>query len=127
MIENNLLINSEGKELIVEHLYTVEDYFTFNIKIKSGEFAGASNFCIPKDRIISIVETLSDMHKELKGHCEINDSDSDAYIMIEMDKLGHMCIYGQIGGSHEEHFMKFKYTTDQTVLGSLIRLFKALL
>lgn len=124
MIENNILINTKDKELTVEHLYTVEGYFTFNIKIRSGEFAGASNFCMPKERIISIVETLSEMHKELKGRCEINDSDSDAFIIIEMDKLGHMCIYGQIGGSHEDHIMKFKFTTDQTVLIGAIQMFK---
>lgn len=127
MIENNVLINSEGKELIVEHLYTVEDYFTFNIKVKSGEFAGASNFCMPKEKVGSILQTLSEMHKELKGCCEINDSDSDAFITIEMDKFGHMSVYGQIGGSHEEHFMKFKYTTDQTVLEQFVRLIKALM
>ena len=127
MTDNNMLINSEGKELIVEHLYTVEGYFTFNIKIKSGEFAGASNFCMPKESINSIIEKLSEMDKELKGFCEIKDYDSDAYIEIEMDKLGHMCVSGQIGGSHEEHSMKFKYNTDQTVLVNLMRMFKALL
>lgn len=67
------------------------------------------------------------MHKELKGFCEIVDSDSDAYITLSMDKHGHMSVYGQIGGSIDEHFMKFKYSTDQTVLEKVIKLFKGLL
>ncbi len=127
MTDNNILINSDGKELILEHLYTVEGYSTFNIKVKSGEFAGASNFCIAKQDVVSINVKLLQMYKDLKGYCEIKDHDSDAYVMIEMDKFGHMCIYGQIGGSHEEHSMKFKYNTDQTVLIGLMCRFKALL
>lgn len=127
MTDGNAVINSEGKELIVEHLYSVEDYFTFNIKVKSGEFAGASNFCMPKESVVLIIEKLSEMYKDLKGCCEVKDYDSDAFIALQMDKLGHMCVYGQIGGSHEEHSMKFKYDTDQTVLVNLMRLFKLVL
>ena len=122
-----MIINSEGKELSVEHLYTVEGYFTFNIKVKSGEFTGTSNFCMPKENVISIVEKLSMMNKDLKGCCEVKDYDSDACIIIEMNKFGHAVLYGQIGGSHEEHFMKFKYETDQTMLEKLICTFKPLL
>lgn len=122
-----MIINSEGKELCIDHLYTVEDYFTFNIKVKSGEFAGTSNFCMPKESAVLIIEALAMMNKDLKGSCELKDYDSDAHIIIEMDKLGHAVIYGQIGGSHEEHFMKFKYETDQTILEKLIRTFKSLL
>jgi hypothetical protein len=127
MNEGTVIIDSEGKKLVIEHLYTVEGYFTFNIKVKSGEFAGASNFCISKENILSVIEALSKMHEQLTGYCEISDSDSDAHITIEMDKLGHMRMTGQIGGSHEEHYMKFKYITDQTVLINLIQMLKALL
>ncbi|SHL04368.1 hypothetical protein [Desulforamulus aeronauticus] len=122
-----VIISSEGKKLVIEYLYTVENYFTFNIKVKSGEFTGASNFCISKESIVSVVETLSKMHEQLSGYCEISDSDSDAHITVEMDKLGHMYMTGQIGGSHEEHYMKFKYITDQTVLINLIQILKAFL
>ena len=124
---DQILVNSEGKELVVEHLYTVEGYFTLSIKVKSGEFAGASNFCMPKESVVSIIETLSIMNKDLKGCCEVKDYDSDAYVIVEMDKFGHVALCGQIGGSHEEHFMKFKYETDQTILEKLIRIFKSLL
>lgn len=126
MTQDNMMIDLEGKELRIEHLYTVESYFTFNMKVKSGDFSGASNFCISKELILSTIEKLTEMHKELNGSCEITDSDSDAYITFNMDKLGHMIVYGQIGGSHEEHFMKFKYDTDQTVLEKIILLFKEL-
>ncbi len=126
-MSNNILIYSEGKELIVEHLYTVEGYFTFNIKVRSGDFAGASHFCMPKEKVISIIEEISNMYKDLTGSCQIRDYDSDANIAIEMTEFGHMCVYGQIGGSHEDHSMKFKYNSDQTVLANLTQMLKALL
>jgi hypothetical protein len=125
MYGDNVVIDADGKKLIIEHLYTVEDYFTFNIKVQSGEFIGASHFCISKENILSIVEVLSKMYETLSGCCEINDNDSDAHINLEIDKLGHIHMTGQIGGSHEEHSMKFKYSTDQTALSALIQNLKS--
>lgn len=127
MKEINYIICSKGEELILEHLYTVEVYSTISIKVKSGEFAGASNFCISRDGVISIVNTLSGMYQKLNGNCDIRDCDSDAFITIEVDKYGHVYLFGQIGGSHEEHFMKFRFDTDQTLLKNLIDFLKVIL
>ncbi|MFB5268535.1 hypothetical protein ACE41H_17365 [Paenibacillus enshidis] len=127
MLNKNSFISSENQELKITHLYTVDGYFTFNIKVRSGEFAGASNFCMPKEHIICIVETFSQMLKSLEGSCIVKDYDSDAHVVFEIGKLGHICILGQIGGSHEDQSMKFKYTTDQTVLANILQMFKALL
>lgn len=123
-MDKNILFSSKQHELILEHLYTVEDYFTFNIQVKSGVFAGASNFCLPKEKICSLIKELSVMSNKLEGNCRIEDSDSDAFLVMEMDNLGHISFYGQIGGSHEDHYLKFRYTIDQTVLINLVRVFK---
>ena len=123
----DMIINSEGKELYLEHLYTVEDYFTFNIRVKSGDFSGASNFCMPKTSIISLIDNLEKMYTKLKGRSQLTDSDSDAYVRFEMENLGHMSISGQIGGSHQDHYMKFAYTVDQTVLRYFIQVLKRIL
>ncbi len=119
-----IIINLEEKGFILKHLYTVEDYLTFNIKVKSGEFSGASNFCLLNKDILSIIDKLSNMKKDLKGHCELKDSDSDSYILIQMEKHGHLFISGQVGGSHEDHVMKFKYMADQTILIEFIEALK---
>jgi hypothetical protein len=124
---DNALFTSDDRELTVNHLYTIENYFTFNIKVRSGEFAGASNFCMPKEKVMFIVEAFSKMLETLEGCYEVKDYDSDAHLMFEMGHLGHMSVYGQIGGSHEEHSMKFKYITDQTVLSNFSQMLKALL
>lgn len=111
-------------KILIEHLYTVEDYLTFNISVKSGVFEGASHFCIPKTKIIHIISELNHMHEELKGKIEMKDTDSDSFIAIQMKQFGHICIWGQIGGSYESNYMKFSYDTDQTILMEIIRTFK---
>ncbi|EIW19111.1 hypothetical protein [Pelosinus fermentans] len=121
------LISSTENNFTMEHLYLVEGYHTLKISVKSGVFAGSSNFCISKGSVHILFEELSNMYKELKGYCKLEDYDSDAYIMFEMEKLGHLCISGQIGGSHESHNMKFKFYTDQTVLLNFIKSLKELL
>jgi hypothetical protein len=123
---SKVIINSKENALSIDLLYTVENYFTLNIKVKSGAFEGASNFCISRDNLIIAVETLSKMYDELAGVCVIADYDSDAFITLELNRLGHLSISGQIGGSHQDHSMKFKYISDQTVLMNLIDAFKSM-
>lgn len=127
MNDGTVIIDFESKKLVIEKLYAVEGYYTLNIKVKSGEFAGASNFCVSKDNILSAIEALSMMNEKLTGHCKISDNDSDSHITFEIDKFGHMRMTGQIGGSHEEHYMNFEYITDQTVLNKLIQMLKGFL
>ncbi|MCF7799944.1 hypothetical protein K9L05_01175 [Candidatus Babeliales bacterium] len=123
-MENSILLNSGDKFFSIELLYNVENYLTFNVKIKSGKFSGESNFCISEENISLFIKKLSEMHNRLIGNCELRDYDSDSYINFEMIKLGHMLVYGQIGGSHEEQFMRFKFETDQSILLNLINIFK---
>jgi len=61
------------------------------------------------------------------GTYQINDYDSDDYILIECLKLGHISISGQVGGSHSEEFLRYKFLTDQTVLGELISRWRKML
>jgi len=83
---SDLVIDVENKILKIKHLYSVDNYLTFNIKVKSGDFSGVSNFCLARNQVVSIVEVLSKMYKELDGHCKLNDCDSDSYLKIEMQK-----------------------------------------
>jgi predicted DNA-binding protein (UPF0278 family) len=127
MEDVNIIISTETQCLIVKHLYTVEDYLTFNIQVKSGEFAGQSNFCVPKEKVGEIIQSLEEANKKLLGRSEIDDYDSDAHLVIEATRLGQVVVSGQIGGSHGEHSMRFKFTSDQTILERLINLFSVLI
>ncbi|MCR8845343.1 hypothetical protein NQ117_16805 [Paenibacillus sp. SC116] len=127
MEDVNIIMNTETQCLIVEHLYTVENYLTFNIQVKSGGFAGQSNFCISKEKIGEIIQSLEEAYEKLSGRSQIDDYDSDAHLVIKATRLGKVTVSGQIGGSHQEHSMRFEFTSDQTVLERLINLFNVLI
>lgn len=127
MQDDHMLFSTPNWEMAVEHLYTVEDYFTFRIYVKSNGFMGASNFCMPHEAVVVLMETCSNMVENLEGQCEIRDYDSDAYIILEINHLGQVHVSGQIGGTHEEHTLTFRNIMDQTAVLHLVRTFKALL
>ena len=126
-MDNNVLIDGVEKKLIIEYLYEVQEYVTFTVAVKSGKFSGETSFCISKENTLLNIEKLLEIQKFLKGTCEIKDFDSDSVINIRMRELGHMDIYGQIGGSHQEQSMKFKISTYQTVLSGLIKVLSSFL
>jgi len=50
-----------------KHEYTVENYITFNIKVISGEFSGASSFCLSENSLKETVMVLNDIYTNLEG------------------------------------------------------------
>jgi len=127
-MQNNTISDCSCEDsLAFELVFATDDYLTFSIKVKSGEFAGEGVFCMPIEIIESAIASLEVMYESLIGSCRMEDHDSDAYISIASGKFGHICISGQIGGSYEDQFVKFLYHTDQTELPVLIRRLKALL
>lgn len=123
MNDIDAVISNDSQLLCLEYLYTVEDYITLSIRVKSGEFSGQSNFCISKERINLIIEKLREMQENLLGSITLDDYDSDAHIIFKVSGLGQLVITGQIGGSHEEHTMKFKFVSDQYIIHGLINTF----
>lgn len=118
-MEISKIYDTIQETLIVEHLYTVDEYATYEIFVKSSGFSGLSNFCIPLESLKNVNTQIKIMIVEFKGNIEIKDSDSDAYIIFDFIDNGHIVIRGQIGGTHEEQYMCFKFIADQTVLSGL--------
>ena len=113
-------------KLIFEHKYTVEDYITFSIAVKSGEFSGISNFCISRNVLKDAIMFLDEMYNNLEGIYQVNDYDSDDFILFEFLSKGHIKISGQLGGSHNEQYLKYQFITDQTELNNIINNFKGI-
>jgi hypothetical protein len=103
-----------------ERLYTDEEYITFSYEVESGDFAGASNFSISRTSLQNAISSLTEMYNSLKGSYQIRDYDSDDFVLFEFLSLGHMIISGQVGGSHRPQYLRYQFTTDQTVFGSII-------
>lgn len=126
-MNEKIIFESEKNLLKINFLYSVEKYFTFSVEVKSGYFSGKSNFCFSDLKIKEMLNVLKEMNVRLCGECEIKDNDTDSFFKIEMGKRGHAFASGQIGGSHEDNYMKFMYDIDQTVLMRLIKLFQKVL
>lgn len=120
-----IILDSKNKKILIEYLYSIENYHTMTIKVESEGFSGKSNFCISRDSMINILSSLELAIKELSGSVQIRDRDSDAHIDIIMKSLGQLSVTGQIGGSFEDHFLKFKFDSDQTILVELRNFFKS--
>jgi hypothetical protein len=67
------------------------------------------------------------MYSSLNGSTSLEDTDSDGFVRFSMEQSGHVIVTGQVGGSYEDHFMKFKFQTDQTCIPNFIQGFKNLL
>jgi hypothetical protein len=110
------------------HLDTYEDYYpnmeqkTLKIRVHINSiFTGSDEFYLTEGQIKAFIDTLTAMHRDLKGKCEIKntDLDSDSYIILEMGDFGHLSIVGQLGATWKDDLMKFKLSADQTILPRL--------
>lgn len=63
----------------------------------------------------------------LSGTTRLNDNDSDGFVEFTFFKYGYLQVCGQVGGSHEDHFVKFEFQTDQTCIPQFVDDFKKLL
>jgi hypothetical protein len=105
----------------------VGNYFTFDLSVLSRGFAGTSHFCVSRDDIEQLCDQLSLMHATLKCSVMLPDYDSDGKVVFEMEEGGHVIVSGQVGGSHEDHYIRFRFETDQTCIPKLIQDFYKLL
>jgi hypothetical protein len=122
-----LRTNSETERLSFATRYLVQINFTFDLTVLSNGFAGTSHFCIRIDQIIKMIEDLNNMHSSLNGNTKLEDNDSDAFIEFEVNTFGRLNVWGQVGGTHEDHFVRYAFQTDQTCIPYLINDFKRLM
>ena len=121
-IKNNLELktNSDTKQLLFATRYLVQINFTFDLTVKSGDFSGRSYFCVRTDQLRELAEELSKMVDKLEGETKLEDNDSDASVAFKIESNGHLVVSGQVGGTHDDHYMKFEFQTDQTSIPEFI-------
>ena len=117
------LINFEThdpeKTVRLETRHLVQGYFTFVLQVCSGAFQGKSSFCVSQTQLQEFSGYIAKMNQNLSGKAVLNDNDSDAFIILESINNGQIIVSGQVGGTHEDQFMKFRFETDQTILHPL--------
>jgi len=122
-----LKTNSKTKQLLFKTKYLVQINFTFELMVLSEGFSGNSQFCVRRDQLENLNIELDNIYSRLSGSTKIEDNDSDAFIEFSIEPNGNLNIQGQVGGTYEDHFIKFKLVTDQTCIPPLIQDFSILL
>ncbi|MDB5200484.1 MAG: hypothetical protein JWO92_2447 [Chitinophagaceae bacterium] len=122
-----LQTNTKSERLTFATRYLVQLNFTFDLTVLSEGFCGTSHFCIRRDEIESFCSKLTNLHSSLSGSARLDDNDSDAFVEFNIESEGQLHVNGQVGGSHEDHYMVFKFQTDQTCIPNFVQDFKSLL
>jgi hypothetical protein len=70
---------------------------------------------------------LATMKRTMSGNTTLEDNDSDASVNFQIKAYEQVFVFGQVGGSHEENYLKFSFQTDQTCIEPLLADFHKLL
>jgi hypothetical protein len=122
-----LQTHDQAKKLSFATRYLVQINFTFDLSVTSNCFSGSSHFCVRIGEIKAFCNQLTKMHSLLVGSAKLCDNDSDAFVIFTSSDFGRVTVRGQVGGSHEEHFVRFEFQTDQTCISQFVSDFEKLL
>ena len=122
-----LKTNTKTERLSFATRYFVQINFTFDLTVCSGDLIGTSHLFFRIEQLDKLCSDLATMNKVLSGNTILEDNDSDANVGFQLKQHGQLIVYGQIGGSHEDHFLKFKFQTDQTCIEPFVNDFHNLL
>ena len=122
-----LKTNRKTERLSFTTRYLVQINFTFDLTVLADSFCGTSHFCVRREQIEKLCADLTEMKARLSGNTKLEDNDSDASVNFQIENLGQVWVFGQVGGSHEDNYVKFKFQTDQTCIEPLIEDFHKLL
>lgn len=122
-----LKTNSKTEQLSFATRYLVQINFTFDLTVVSNSMSATSHFCVRRDQIEKMCSELTTMNQVMAGNTALEDNDSDASVNFQMKPDGQVIVFGQVGSSHEENYLKFSFQTDQTCIEPLLEDFHKLL
>ena len=122
-----LKTNTETERLSFATRYLVYINFTFDLTVLSDNFSGTSHFCVRREQLEKLCSDLTNIHLTLSGVTILEDNDSGGFVKFDIEQNGQVYVSGQVGGTHEDHFVKFKFQTDQTCIPQFVQDFKSLL
>lgn len=122
-----LKTNTKTERLSFATRYLFQINFTFDLTVLSDGFSGTSHFCIRRDQLEKMCDDLTNMQLTLSGTTILDDNDSDGFVEFEIESNGRLNVGGQVGGTHEDHYVKFKFQTDQTCISQFVQDFYTLL
>jgi hypothetical protein len=97
--------------------------YVFDIRVLSGDFAAKHPmFFLYRTCLEQFLRNLEKMATRLSGTVELKDEYESHYVRMELDRLGHVTVTGEIWYySQLEQHLKFGFETDQTCLQPLFK------
>lgn len=114
-----MIFQNNVSMISIQSLYCVGGYVAYEVLSSTCGFSGKCNFCIEQGKFKEYLQIIDFMIKSLEGEIDIRDAESDAYIRFWFENSLSFYVSGQLGGSHEDNMLKFKFRADQTVLYGL--------
>lgn len=102
----------------------IGDYENIILDIKTKNYWGRGEFCIPTQNILEHIQSLTLIINSLNGNYKISDMDSDAHLSFDMKLYGKLTVSGQIGGTHTNNCLIFEFEADQTLLQNIVLFLK---
>lgn len=118
-MKNKTVFDNDRSKIDIQFLYYIGGYITYEVSSSTCGFSGNCNFCIEENELKEYIKTIDLLIKTLDGELEIRDSESDAFLKFAFEDVKNFYVIGQMGGSHEDNFMRFKFKADQTLLYGL--------
>jgi hypothetical protein len=113
IIDKPKLKSSNGKEWFsMDIRYLVQVSFTFDLSVIVNSYSGQSHFCVRKDQLRELVYNLSQLKTKPSVSANLEDNDSDAYLNFKSTSENLVLVKGQVGGTHEEAFLKFAFESN---------------
>lgn len=120
-MDENIIFKDEHNEMIFYEIYP----YNYNVIVRTYNFSGEYNFFIQEDNLQRYLLSIKSMIDTLNGMVLIRDEDTDSFLKIYFDNNRKfnkkLIVSGQIGGSHLDNVLKFKFFADQTLLYALKR------
>lgn len=113
----NIIFKDENNEMIFYEIY----YLNYKVIVRTYNFSGEYNFYIKKETLEEYILNIKFMIDNLDGMVLIKDEDTDSFFKVYFENNRKLIVAGQIGGSHLDNVLKFKFYADQTLLYGLKR------
>lgn len=118
-MDDNVIFLKKSDHIIINYLYHVGGYYTYEVIISVNGYSGICDFCMSREDLDEYLKEIDTMSNDLSGKLVMNDSESDAYLIWYFEDKLNFYVSGQIGGSWQDNVLKFKMKADQTALYEL--------
>jgi hypothetical protein len=113
-----LRTNSDDPALALRNVerFADDSGFCAELVVRSRGYAARQLFHFDRSGLQAFVRALEQMDSTLKGAATLQTPYENHFMRLEVDKLGHVCVAGELRDYEASQHLKFCFRTDQTCL-----------